>query len=118
MLDPSTFLLLFFYSISLAGGSYWAGTQYTRLREYLKGKAMPSNAKKARPLGNEAREKLEVVRDYVGDADRKLEKLSQSNNEASQARISIWQALAGLAYIFGMGRDNSDENGNGNGHES
>jgi hypothetical protein len=115
MWDLPTLFLLVFYSISLAGGSYWAGTQYTRLREYLKGKTMPSNPKKARPLGNEAREKLEHVQFHILDADRQLETDSKSNLNSAGARISLWQAVAGIFDIFRMGRDHSDDNGS-NGH--
>lgn len=74
---------------------------------------MATKPTKPRPLGNEAREKLGNVELHIGDADRRLEKLSQTNLDASQARTSLWQALVGIAGIFGMGRDNGDEGGNG-----
>ena len=116
MLDPATIFLLFFYLIGLAG-AYAAGTQHKRLQEWMKGKTMP-NPKTPRGLATVARERLTDVQLHVGDADRKLEKLSASNLDASNARVSLWQALAGIAVLFGMGKDKDEDNGNGNGgHE-
>ena len=119
MLDLTTVYLLIIYTLFLLAFGFAIGTQYERILRWLqeKGKTMPSNPKEPRGLGNKARERLTDVQMHVGDADRKLEKLASSNLDASNARVSLWQALAGIAGLFGMGRD-PEENGNGNGHES
>lgn len=78
---------------------------------------MPTRPTKPRGLGKVASDELSNVQLHIGDADRKLERLSRTDLDASNARVSLWQALVGIANIFGLGRDDS-ENGHGhtNGH--
>lgn len=96
---------------------YAIGTQHAALLRLFEkwSKPMPSNPKRARGLGNEARAELTNVQMHIGDADRKLERLAKTDIDASNARVSLWQALVGIVNIFGLGRDES-EGTNGNGH--
>lgn len=75
---------------------------------------MPTNPTKPRPPSRHVRQQIQEIEMDAGAIDRKLERLAQTDLDASQSQGLARRILIAAARLLGMGIDDT-ENGNGNG---
>jgi hypothetical protein len=68
---------------------------------------------KPRAPGRHVRQQLQEIEFDLGAADRKMERLAQTELEASQSQGLVRRAALAVARLLGMGVDDSESNGNG-----
>lgn len=78
---------------------------------------MPTNPTKPRAPSRHVRQQIQEIEMDAGAIDRKLERLAQTDLEASQSQGLARRILVAAARLLGMGVDDGDNgNGDSNGH--